>query len=152
MLGLSRSNMFKQANLPTEQRKNSFLLPRKCRDDEKEKSVIQEIHRRGKSLDHSAKTIHTWTPKVTSMSACNKPRGTSDSASKALKWSDSSWNHGRQDDVLWLAQLCDEWTWHHKTFLLQLYWHQAIRPYCILTKPLLHQATGLFLDYDQIAR
>ena len=32
--------------------------------------------------------------------------------------------------------MCDECTWHHKTFLVQLYWHLAIKLYCI-TPPLL---------------
>ena len=26
--------------------------------------------------------------------------------------------------------MCDKWTWHHKTFLMQLYWHLAIKLYC----------------------
>ena len=28
--------------------------------------------------------------------------------------------------------MCDECTWHHKTFLVQLYWHLAIKLYCIV--------------------
>ena len=27
--------------------------------------------------------------------------------------------------------MCDECTWHHKTFLMELYWHLAIQLYCI---------------------
>ena len=27
---------------------------------------------------------------------------------------------------------CDECTWHHKTFLVQLYWHLAVKLYCIV--------------------
>ena len=34
--------------------------------------------------------------------------------------------------VSWLVQMCDECTWHHKTFLVQLYWHLAIKLYCNL--------------------
>ena len=28
--------------------------------------------------------------------------------------------------------MCDQCTWHHKTFLGQLYWHLAIKLYCIV--------------------
>ena len=35
------------------------------------------------------------------------------------------------NDVLWLAWMCDECTWHHKTFLMELYWLLAIKLYCI---------------------
>ena len=28
--------------------------------------------------------------------------------------------------------MCDECTWHHKTFLVQLYWHLAIKLYCVV--------------------
>ena len=35
------------------------------------------------------------------------------------------------NDVLWLAWMCDECTWHHKIFLVQLYWHLAIKLYGI---------------------
>ena len=34
--------------------------------------------------------------------------------------------------VLWLAWMCCECTWHRRTFLVQLYWHLAIKLYCIL--------------------
>lgn len=30
--------------------------------------------------------------------------------------------------------MCDECTWHHNTFLMQLYWHLAIQLYCIVTQ------------------
>ena len=30
--------------------------------------------------------------------------------------------------------MCDECTWHHKTFLVQLYWHMAIKLCCIILK------------------
>ena len=34
-------------------------------------------------------------------------------------------------NVLWLKWMCDECTWHHKTFLVQsVYWHLAIKLYC----------------------
>ena len=36
-------------------------------------------------------------------------------------------------NVLWLEWMCDECTWHHKTFLVQsVYWHLAIKLYCIV--------------------
>ena len=28
--------------------------------------------------------------------------------------------------------MCDECTWHHKTFLMQLYWYWAIKLYCYI--------------------
>ena len=31
-----------------------------------------------------------------------------------------------------MARVCDECTWHHKTFLTQLYQHLAIKLYCIV--------------------
>ena len=34
------------------------------------------------------------------------------------------------NDVLWREWMCDECTWHHKTFLEQLYWHLATKMYC----------------------
>ena len=30
--------------------------------------------------------------------------------------------------------MCDDCTWHHKTFLVQLYWHFAIKLYCIVAE------------------
>ena len=34
-------------------------------------------------------------------------------------------------NVLWLEWMCDECTWHYKTFLVQsVYWHLAIKLYC----------------------
>ena len=33
------------------------------------------------------------------------------------------------NEALWLEWMCDECTWHHKTFLVQLYWHLAIKLY-----------------------
>ena len=32
------------------------------------------------------------------------------------------------NDVSWLAWMCDECTWHHQAFPVQLYWHIAINP------------------------
>ena len=34
-------------------------------------------------------------------------------------------------NVLRLVWMCDECTWHHKTFLVQLYWHLAVKLYCV---------------------
>ena len=36
--------------------------------------------------------------------------------------------------VLWLVWMCDECTWHHKTFLVQWCWHLAIKLYWTLTE------------------
>ena len=34
------------------------------------------------------------------------------------------------NDVLWLVWVCDVCIWHHKTFLVQLYWHLGIKLNC----------------------
>ena len=38
--------------------------------------------------------------------------------------------------VLWLAWMYDECTWHHKTFLMQLYWHLVIKLYILFLRVL----------------
>ena len=45
---------------------------------------------------------------------------------------DYIYNWTRMLSVLCLEWMCDECTWHHKTFLVQLYWHLAIKLYCIV--------------------
>ena len=37
-----------------------------------------------------------------------------------------------RNDVIWLAWICDDCTWHHKTFPEQLHWHLAIKLYCVV--------------------
>ena len=47
-------------------------------------------------------------------------------------------------NVLWLEWMCDECTWHHKTFLMQsVYWHLAIKLYCILYCKCMPETAGL---------
>ena len=49
------------------------------------------------------------------------------------------------NDVLWLAWMCNESTWHHKTFLAQLYWHLAMKLQSIVLT-LSNEAPVYFID------
>ena len=47
--------------------------------------------------------------------------------------------------VLWLVWLYDECTWHHKTFLVQLYWHLAIKLHCVVNTQ--HMSKEVFFSF-----
>ena len=56
--------------------------------------------------------------------------------------------------VLWLAWMCGECAWDHKTFLVQIYWHLVIKPHCIVRNiskyPYLQPEIHFISDYTTL--